>query len=310
MFAERNVPVYIINGFLESGKTTFIQNAILKDPKMSKEKILVVVCEEGEVEYDAMPDNVVIYNIEDKENVASDTFGKLREKYHPTFVVIEYNGVWGMQTIYQTIMPRSWKLADQMTIIDGETFSSYFANMKGIFADMLRSSTSVIVNRCQRSDDFKTYRDNIKRCTPQAEILYVNDEEGIMDIMLEDELPYSLDDPVIVLDKDSFVVWYIDMVDNVQRYIGKTVEYVAQVAKPDYFRKDFFFPGNSVMTCCAEDMQFLGFVCQYDKAASLEEGGYVRVRAEIRNEFAPEYEEEGPVLYAKSVVPVAKPKNK
>ncbi len=310
MLGEKLVPVYIINGFLESGKTTFIKNAILADPKMQKETILVIVCEEGEIEYDDVPGNVAVYNIDEKENVASDTFGKLREKYRPTFVVIEYNGVWGMQQLYQTPLPRAWRIADQMTIVDGETFGSYFANMKSIFADMLRSSASVIVNRCQRSDDFKSYRDNIKRCSPQTEILYVNDEEGIMDIMLEDELPYDLDDPVIELDKDSFVVWYIDMVDNVDRYIGKTVEYVAQVAKPDYFRDDFFFPGNQVMTCCANDMQFLGFVCQYDKANALEEGGYVRVRAEVRNEFAPEYEEEGPVLYAKSVVPIARPKRR
>lgn len=310
MLGERFVPVYIINGFLESGKTTFVKNAILADPKMRREKILVIVCEEGEVEYDLLPDNVTVYNIEEKDAVASDTFGKLSEKYRPTFVVIEYNGMWGMQQLYKARLPRTWRLADQMTIVDAETLGSYFANMKSIFADMLRSSASVVVNRCRRSDDFKMYRDNIKRCSPQTEILYVSDEEGIMDIMLEDELPYDLDAPVIELDKDSFVIWYIDMVDNVERYIGKTVEYVAQVAKPDYFRDDFFFPGNQVMTCCADDMQFLGFVCQYDKANTLEEGGYVRVRAEVKKEFSPEYEEEGPVLYAKSVVPVAKPKNR
>lgn len=309
MLGERAVPVYIINGFLESGKTTFISGAILADPKMAREKILVVVCEEGEVEYENLPENVCVAVIDDKESVASDTFGKLREKYRPTFVVIEYNGVWGMQKLYQTPLPRSWRIADQMTIVDGTSFESYFSNMKSIFADMLRSSSSVIVNRCQRDDDFKFYRDSIKRCTPQAEILYVNDEEGIMDIMLDDELPYSLDDPVIVLDKESFVIWYIDMVDNVDRYIGKTVEYVAQVAKPDYFREDFFFPGNNVMTCCAEDMQFLGFVCRYERASELKEGSFVRVRAEIRNEFAPEYEEEGPVLYAKSVVQTSRPRN-
>ncbi|MCD8049705.1 MAG: GTPase [Clostridia bacterium] len=308
MFAERNVPVFIINGFLESGKSTFIQNAIIRDPKMLKEKVLVIVCEEGEVEYDDVPPSVIIYNIDKKEQIASDVFAKLREKYRPTYVIIEYNGVWGMQQLYNTPLPKAWKFADQLTIVDGETFTSYYANMKSIFADMMRKSSTVVINRCQRTDDFKTYKTNVKMANPQADIMYVNDEEGIMDIMLEEDLPYNLNDPVIELNKDTFVIWYIDMVDNVDRYVGKTVEYVAQVAKPDYFRDDFFFPGNSVMTCCADDMQFLGFVCQYDKASTLKEGGYVRVRAEIRNEFAPEYEEEGPVLYAKSVVPIAKPR--
>lgn len=309
MFGQRKVPVFIINGFLESGKTTFIKNAIIKDPKMKNEKVLLVVCEEGEIEYENLPDNMKVHVIEEKEDVRSDVFGKLNEKYKPTFVIIEYNGVWGMQTLYQTPMPKTWGLADQMTIVDATTFENYFNNMKSIFADMLRSSTSVIMNRCTREDNFKLYKDSIKRTSPQAEIMYVSDEEGIMDIMLEEDLPYDLNSPVIVLDKDTYVTWYIDMIDNPDRYEGKVVEYIAQAARPDYFRPGYFLTGNMVMTCCEDDMQFLGFVCKYDKAESVQEGGYVRVRCEVHTEPAPEYDEErGPVLYAKSVAPVAKPK--
>jgi uncharacterized membrane protein YcgQ (UPF0703/DUF1980 family) len=309
MFGQKKVPVFIINGFLESGKTTFIKTAIVKDPKMQREKVLLIVCEEGEVEYDSLPDNMKVHYIDSKEDVRSDVFGKLNEKYKPTFVIIEYNSVWGMQTLYQTPMPKTWGLADQMTIVDAETFESYFNNMKSIFADMLRSSTSVIMNRCTREDNFKFYKDSIKRTSPQCEIMYVSDEEGILDIMLEEDLPYSLTDSVIVLDKDTYVTWYIDMIDNPDRYEGKVVEYIAQAARPDYFRKGYFLTGNMVMTCCEDDMQFLGFVCKYDKAEMVEEGGYVRVRAEIHTESAPEYDEEaGPVLHALSVAPVAKPK--
>ncbi|MBR5536107.1 MAG: GTPase [Clostridia bacterium] len=309
MFGTRKVPVFIINGFLEAGKTTFIKNAIVKDPKMQREKVLLIVCEEGEVEFENLPDNMKVHVIEEKEDVRSDTFGKLNEKYKPTFVIIEYNGVWGMQTLYQTPMPKTWGLADQMTIVDARTFGNYFANMKSIFADILRSSTSVIMNRCTRLDNFKLYKDSIKRISPQCELMYVSDDEGILDIMLEEDLPYSLNDSVIVLDKDAYVTWYIDMIDNPDRYEGKTVEYVAQAAKPDYFREGYFLTGNMVMTCCEDDMQFMGFVCKYDKADMLEEGGYVRVRAEVHTENAPEYDEEsGPVLHAKSVAPVARPK--
>lgn len=309
MFGERKVPVFVINGFLESGKTTFIQNAIVKDPKMKKERVVVVACEEGEAEYDNLPDNIYVCTIDEKEKFTSDVFGKLNEKYKPTYVIIEYNGVWGMQTLYQTPMPKSWRLVDQITVIDATTFESYFNNMKSIFADQLRSSTTVVMNRCTRQDNFKFYKDSIKRSSPQADIMYVSDEEGIMDIMLEEDLPYSLTDEVIKLDKESYIVWYIDMMDNIDRYIGKTVEYVAQVAKPDYFREGYFLAGNMVMTCCTDDMQFLGFVCKFDKTDSLPEGGYIRLRGEIHNEFSPEYEEEGPVIYVKSASPTAKPKN-
>ena len=46
------VPVYLITGFLESGKTTFLQG-VLGDPDFSQgERTLLIVCEEGIEEYD------------------------------------------------------------------------------------------------------------------------------------------------------------------------------------------------------------------------------------------------------------------
>ena len=46
------IPIYMVNGFLESGKTTFIQET-LSDPYFSDGgKTLLIACEEGEEEYD------------------------------------------------------------------------------------------------------------------------------------------------------------------------------------------------------------------------------------------------------------------
>ena len=307
MFKEREVRVFVICGFLESGKTTFIQNAIIRDPEMKKERALIIRCEEGEVEYDCIADNIHLHAVEEKEELTGDLFFKLDEKYKPTYVIIEYNGMWGMEALYSVAKPKRWRLVDQLTMFDATTFAGYYANMKSIFADMLRTSTTVVVNRCTRQDDFKFYKDSIKRAAPQVNIMYLSDEEGMLDIMLEEDLPYSLKDDVIFLDDDGFVVWYIDMLDNPSRYVGKTVQYVAEVAKPPYCRPDTFFAGNMVMTCCEDDMQFLGYVCRSDKTSALSEGDYVRVRAQIRFEFAPEYQNEGPVLYATKLTPVKKP---
>ena len=301
MAQVKRVSVVIINGFLESGKTTFIKDAILDNPKMSDEKILVICCEEGEEEFESLLPNVALHVIEEKEDLTAELLSQLNSEHEPTYVIIEYNGVWGMQTLYNLTTPRGWVLVDQYTIIDSTTFASYFSNMKSIFADMLRSSTTVILNRCTREDDFRFYRNNIKPCALQADLMYVSDEDGILDITLEEDLPYSLNDDVIVLDEESYTVWYIDMLDNIERYIGKTVEFIAQVAKPDYFRNGYFLAGNTVVTCCEDDMQFLGFVCKFGKTKSLIEGDFVTVRAEVHHEYSPEYEEDGPVLYVKTV---------
>ena len=48
----QQIPMYVFTGFLESGKTKFIQET-LEDPRFnSGEKTLLLVLEEGEEEYD------------------------------------------------------------------------------------------------------------------------------------------------------------------------------------------------------------------------------------------------------------------
>lgn len=310
MADKRKGPVFVINGFLESGKTTFIRNAILRDPNILKEQVLIIVCEEGETEYDSLPKNIDVYTIDEKDKLTSNVFTGLCKNYEPTYVIIEYNGVWGMQTLYNTKMPYEWALAQQITIIDAKTFESYFSNMKSVFADMLRNSSRVFMNRCTRNDDFKFYKDNIKSCAPRTDIAYVSDEEGRMDIIFDEDLPYDINSEVISINKDNYLIWYVDTLDNVNRYLEKTVEYVGIVAKPDYFRQGYFVVGNEVMTCCEDDMQFLGFVCKYDKAEFLKEGNTVKVQGKIHYEFAPEYESEGPVLYIKKATSMTKPHQK
>lgn len=304
---ERKVPVFIINGFLESGKTTFIINAILRDPNIQRERVLIVSCEEGEAEYDMLPDNVTVYWVEEKEELAGDVFTELQDMYAPTYVIIEYNGIWGMRDLYDAKIPHTWALAQQITVIDATTFEGYFLNMKSLFADMLRSSTRVFVNRCTPEDDFRLYKNSIKGCAPRADIAYFSDEEGRLDIVLEEDLPYDINADIISVNKEDYLTWYTDVLDNIERYLGKTVEYVGVVMKPGYFREGCFAVGNEVMTCCEDDMQFLGFVCKYEKADFLKEGNTVKVQAEIQYEFAPEYESEGPVLYIRKATSMTKP---
>ena len=48
----KNIPVFCINGFLESGKSTFILSTIRRDEFYLRGKTLLIVTEQGEVEYD------------------------------------------------------------------------------------------------------------------------------------------------------------------------------------------------------------------------------------------------------------------
>lgn len=301
MQGERRVPVFVINGFLESGKTTFIREAILRDPNMESERVLVISCEEGETEYEPLPSNIHVHVVGEQEDLTFELLLELRKKYRPTYVIIEYNGVWGMDGLYDTAIPDTWGVAAQFTIIDAETFEVYFANMKSLFADMLRMSSRVFINRCTREDDFKFYRDSVKSCSPRAELIYINDDEGPLNITLEDELPYDLNSDVIQINPDSYMTWYVDMLDYPERYEGACVEFEAEVAKDAEVREGCFVAGNMVMTCCEDDLQFWGLVCRYEKAAQLKAGARVKIRGDVYYEFVPEYGEEEPVLHVARV---------
>ena len=75
-------PVYLFLGFLESGKTKFIQETF-EDPRFSSgEKTLLLVCEEGEEEYETIrfagAENVELVVIDDKADLTEEKLSKLQ----------------------------------------------------------------------------------------------------------------------------------------------------------------------------------------------------------------------------------------
>ena len=58
----------------------------------------------------------------------------------------------------------------------------------------------------------------------------------------------------------------------------------------------------SAMTCCVEDITFVGFKCYYDGSKNLIDRQWVDVTATIKKEYYPDFEGDGPVLYAEKVV--------
>lgn len=303
------IPVYLINGFLDSGKTEFIKYTIAQPYFQMRGKTLLIVCEEGEVEYeDSLLKNsrTALELIEDEEDFNSQTFIKLEKKHRPARIIIEYNGMWNMNRLK---FPWHWKLEQQITCIDGSTFSTYFSNMKSILAELLRKSELIIMNRCDNViGELPNYKRNIKAINQQAEIIF-EDKNGEVNATLEEDLPFDVNAKIIELTDEGYGVWYIDALDNMQRYDGKTISFSAMCLMPDKFPKGYFVPGRMAMTCCADDMAFLGYACKYDGVSSLAERDWVKVTAKVSIEFFEDYGKEGPVLHAISVEKTNAPKN-
>ena len=300
-------PVYVINGFLESGKTEFISFTLAQPYFQVRGKTLLIVCEEGENEYEEAllkKSRTEIVFIEDEEDFSPAYLTELEKKHKPERIIIEYNGMWNFKNMK---LPRSWNIEQQITTVDASTFSMYFTNMRSLLAEMLRGSEMIIFNRCDNVEDLGLYRRNVKAINPRADIVF-EDSQGEVNQIFEDELPYNLNDPVISLNNEGYGIWYLDTMDNLERYEGKTVQFVGMVLKPADFPQGYFVPGRMAMTCCADDMAFLGYACEYEGASGLKDRQWVKVTAKVEKEYFADYGGEGPVLKAVSVEQTRAPK--
>ena len=276
---EIRVPIYLMTGFLESGKTSFLNFTLQQDYFYTEGKTLLILCEEGEVEYDPAVlemSNTVVEVIENEEDFTTDRLAAMDILHQPERVIIEYNGMWLVSNFEKMQLPEGWGVEQQITCVDGSTFQVYMSNMKSIFMDMVRNTDMVIFNRCKKGDPLPSYRRSIKVTNQKAEVIEI--------------LP------------EDYGIWFVDAMDHPENYDGKTVRFKAKVMKPRGMGSKFFVPGRTAMTCCADDTTFLGYVCKSAFAPKLTAGQWVDVTAKVAIEKRQEYHgEEGIVLYADNV---------
>lgn len=308
MLGKKTIPVYLINGFLESGKTEFINYTITQPYFAIREKTLIILCEEGEQEYSDITlkkARAVVEEIEDEEDFTVESLEYLEKKVKPARIIIEYNGMWNPKNIK---LPDNWKLEQQITTINALTFANYYTNMKSLVAEHIRNSELIIMNRCEDHEVLPGFKRSIKAVNAQAEIVF-EDAEGEVNVSLAEDLPYNLEDDVIVLDNRGYAAWYIDITENLERYEGKKIQFVGIVGHPDHFPEDTFVPGRMAMTCCADDMVYIGFMCKWKGCKDIPVKEWVKVTATIHIESNSIYRGPGPVLYAESVSICKAPKD-
>jgi len=301
------IPVYIINGFLESGKTSFIKFTLSQKYFQIPGRTLLIVCEEGELEYEKRllrKSGTDMEIIESQDDFTPEALMYLEKRYRPERIIIELNGMWNPKTISY---PANWSVEQQITTINGATFSMYYNNMKSLISEQIRNSEMIVFNRCDGIEELANYKRNIRAVNSGAEIIF-EDSNGEINVSLDEELPFDINSEVIELDDAGYAMFYVDAMDNPARYDGKIIEYVGTVMKPPKFPKGYFVPGRMAMTCCADDMAFLGYVARYDGIDEFKEKDWVKVNAEIRLEPFEAYGGIGPVLYVKKIEKTISPK--
>ncbi len=291
----KKIPVFFIDGFLDSGKTTFITETIKSDEFDGK--TLLLVCEEGEVQYDARllkaEYRTDIAYFSSLEEFDYKKIGRLIKDMKPDRIVIEMNGMWELN---QLRFPSELEILQVIYFIDTSTFSVYFNNMRQKFVDIIKRSQVVVFIRCEDPQkQIEPYRTALRMINSNAQFM-IMDRNMRASEAFEEPLPYSIEDPVIRIEDDDFATFYIDTFDHKERYENKIVEYNMQVFMSKELPKGTFIGGRKVMNCCANDIQLCGFLVKSSLENALKDRSWIRIKAKLVYEFSEDYHEEEVML--------------
>ena len=298
-------PVYLFLGFLESGKTKFIQET-LEDPRfMTGEKTLLLVCEEGEEEYETIKfagaESVELVVLDEKDQLTEAYLTELQLKYGAERVVVEYNGTWLLEDFFNA-MPEGWMINQIMTFFDSNTFLNYNANMRQFTFDKIQDTQLVVFNRFDDTMDKMEFHKIVRGISRRCDI--VNEHaDGKADFDdIEDPLPFDINADVIVIEDKDYAFFYRDLTENLEAYIGKTVKFKGLVATDKRLAPEDIVVGRHVMTCCADDIQYCGLACVLPQAMDLQTRDWVMITAKVQFQKHRIYKGKGPVLVAQRVI--------
>ncbi len=300
-----DIPVYAVTGFLDGGKTNFI-NGILQDGFAKQDKTLLICCEEGDEEYDvdAMT-NVKVEMIDEQEGFNKGALKALEKKHHPRQILIEYNGMWPFELFNE--LPANWVLYQIMNFVYAPSFDVMARNMGQLMMEKIKNADMLVFNRATPESAAALRKRNLRMVNRRAD-MYIEYEDGNSENYLTgDECPFDVtQDPIEIPDED-FGVWYVDAMDHPEHYDGKRLHLKMIMCHSKKY-PGTYVPGRFAMVCCANDTQFLGVVARGDKIGAFKNRDWIEVTARFKKEYFEAYQGDGPILYVEDVKPCEKPK--
>ncbi len=299
-----DISVYLFLGFLDSGKTKFIQET-LEDPRMETgERTLLLVCEEGDEEY--IPEKFAVKNVakvtlEGADELTEENLASLTEKYKAQSVVVEYNGTWLLQQFFDA-MPESWVINQMMTFFDAATFLNYNANMRQLVFDKVQMTQMVVFNRFKGEYEKLQFHKIVRGISRRPDIVYEYIGGKAEFDEIEDPMPFDVNAPVIEIEDRDFAWFYRDVAEKTAEYVGKTVRFKGMAAVTKKAPKGYIVLGRHIMTCCEADIAYDGFAVNTNGLLEgIETRDWLIVTAKINIEYNSVYRSKGPVLTAEKL---------
>ena len=278
---KTEVPVFIFAGFLDSGKTTALQGTLLKTRRPGEGKAVIICTEEGEEEFKAEALSnigISIVQVEDEEELTTEYLEDIYGRFEPECVYVEFNSMWNIKTFISDILPKGWFVANILSIVDASTYDLYLKNMRQTIMTPLSISDVILFNRCSDKFPKSDVRRALKILNARAEVYFARLDGSIDNTF--DDLIFEGEDGGLKIDDEMFCPWFVDTVENSERYYGKTVSFTGMVTSGKGLKDGQFYIGRYAAICCPEDAQFIGFVAEYGGEIP-EDGDFAEVKAVI-----------------------------
>lgn len=290
--------VYIFAGFLDSGKTSFINDTLMNPDFYAEEDTLLISFEEGEVSYNKVylkKSSTSLVTL-DFENFTTYDLEHLELEYRPTQIMIEANGMMDLNIFVKETIPKTWNVVQVLTTIDATTFPMYLNNMRSLVYGQVVFSDLVIFNRYDKNIKKSMLRNNIKAINSNAQIIYEFPNGTIDTINPEEELPFDISKDYLEIKDHDFGIFCMDTMKHPKKYDGKTIKIKGKFMGLDRLIKNGFVLGRQAMVCCEEDTSLIGLVCISPLAKKLIPEEWIVVEGNISVDFDAEYQMEVPIL--------------
>ena len=298
-----DIPVYLFTGFMDAGKTKFIQETLEDKRFETGERTLLIVCEEGEEEYAPdcfVGDKVMIRLAGEEEDFTEELLKQWEIETGAERVLVEWNGMWMLDTLYQA-MPERWVVAQEFMFAEAGSFLLYNENMRQLVYDKLKSCELVIFNRFDPKQDIMPFHKVVRAANRSCDIAYEDESGKVRYDDIVDPLPFDKKAKVIDIADKDYAIWYRDLSEELKSYNGKTVHFKAQVMKSDELEPGAIIVGRQLMNCCAADITFTGLIAVGNPRGDLDSGDWVELTASIRVQKHPGYNRPGPVLTIREI---------
>ena len=301
-----DIPVYLVVGFLDGGKTNFI-NGILEDGFSKNDRTLLLCCEEGDEEYnEKFLKNVTVVTVDDQAQLTCSFLKDCEKKHRPKQVLIEYNGMWPLTPLYENVLPANWVLYQIMCFVEGGSFDLYARNTGQLMMEKITQADLIVFNRCTEETRDALRKRNLRMVNRRADIYLEMEDGSSEDYNNGDTCPFDLTPEVLDIPDEDFGIWYVDVMDHPERYAGHLVHMKLVMCHSKKY-PGIDCPGRFAMVCCENDVQFLGIIARGEGLDQYKNHDWIEITGRMAVEEHPAYQGKGPVLNVVAIGPCEKP---